>query len=194
MDEETAKASEPAVAVKKPARTRKKAHGKLPVILASVFGTLLVLGGGYGAWVFLHRVVSPVPKAIRASVNFPVYYPDQKKLPVGYTLDLHSFKNPHPNTLLYNVTYGNGKKLVFALQVKPSDDDIQSFYANLIPLRNKMDVPAGHAEIGAYNNGGKIDTQSVISLPTATNTWIIITGPGDIDQGQLKQVLTSIRS
>jgi hypothetical protein len=194
MDEETEKAIGQADVQKKSVRTRKRAHGKLFTVFFSVFGTLLVLSGGYGGWFYLHRSVNPVPAKFRKDLTFTVFYPDKKKLPAGYVLDENSFSNPHDNTLLYRVTYGDGKKLTFALQVKPSADDIESFYANLIPLRNKMDVPAGHAEIGAYNNAGKIDTQSVVSLPTETNTWIIITGPADIDQGQLKQVLESIRS
>ncbi len=174
-------------------RTPKTRHRKLPIILASVIGTLLVLAASFGGWKFLHRVVSPVPKAIQANVTFPVYYPEQKKLPAGYTLDLTSFKSPEKNAVVYAVRYGTNKKLVFALQEKPSDDDIQSFYANYIPLRNKLDVPAGHAEIGAFNNGGKTATQSVVSLPTTNKTWLIITGPNDIDQNNLKQVLESIR-
>lgn len=145
----------------------------------------------FGGWFYMKNARSPIPKNISQSVSFPIYYPDQKKLPQGYTLSLKSFTSPQKGVILYSVKY-KGKKLVFSLQKKPSDNDIQSFYLNYIPLRNKMQTQLGQAEIGAYRSGGNL--QTVVSLPTNKGTWLIITAPYDINQNQLKQILDSLKS
>lgn len=132
-----------------------------------------------------------VPADIAAKVSFPVYYPDPKKLPAGYTLDRSSFGSPVKNGVNYKVSYGNGKSLVFSIQMKPSDSQLQTFNSSYIPLRIDYQTSAGQAEIGAYNNHGTIET--LVSLPTPTNAWIIITGPQDTDQTNLKQVLKALR-
>jgi hypothetical protein len=151
-----------------------------------------------GAWLHwrhhqahtLPKPASPVPAVVSRAVSFPVYYPDRAKLPVGYTLDLNSFKTPVKNGVTYSVSYGN-QKLVFSLQLKPSNNELESFKTNYIPLRIDYQTPIGLAEIGAYNNHGNV--QTLISLPTKTNTWIIITGPYDTNQDKLKQVLSSLK-
>lgn len=152
---------------------------------------LLFGGASIGMWLYLHRSVSPVPKSIQKSVSFPIYYPEQAKLPAGYNLDLRSFKNPVPNGISYIVRYSNGNKLVFSLQEKPSDSELQSFNANYIPLRNEVHTNIGLAEIGAYSKQGKVET--LVSLPTNSPTWIIITAPYNINQDQLKEILKSFK-
>lgn len=151
---------------------------------------IAVLAAGI-AWFFL-RPKSPVPSKIAKAVDFPVYYPDPKKLPAGYTLDTTSFKNPVSNGISYSVDYGNGQKLVFSLQDKPSSSELQDFNSNYIPLHNDYKTPVGQAELGAYNNHGT--TESLISLPTNGKTWIIITAPYNTDQTKLKQVLSALRN
>jgi len=138
----------------------------------------------------VHRSISPVPKSIAKSVNFDVYYPEQKKLPAGYTLDLRSFASPQKGVVIYSVDYGNGKKLVFSVQQKPSDSDIAGFYANHLSLHTNIQLPAGAAASGAINTGNQL--RSLVSISTNTNAWILITGPPDINQSQLKQVLQAI--
>jgi hypothetical protein len=135
---------------------------------------------------------SPVPANIVRAVNFKVYYPDQSKLPAGYTFDKNSFANPVSNGISYEVNYDNGKKIVFSLQSKPADNELQVFNSNYIPLRTDYQTAIGQAEIGAYNNHGKV--QSLVSLPTHSSTWIVITAPYDIDQAALKQILNSLKS
>jgi hypothetical protein len=162
------------------------------VILNSVLGVLVLIAIGLGIWLFLHRGASPVPKNIKSAVSFPIYYPDQKKLPDGYTLDINSFKNPVKDGVAYLVRYGAGKKLVFSLQNKPLSADLQQFNSNFIPLHNELRTDIGTAEIGAYNAKGSL--QTLISLPTNESTWIIITAPPDVNQDQLKHILKSIRS
>jgi hypothetical protein len=176
---------------KDPPRQIKKGRGrrKLAVII-SVLAVILALGLGIGGWIYLTNNRSPVPKSLVRAVTFPIYYPNQRKLPKGYVLNTSSFTSPQKGIVIYSVSYGN-KKLIFSTQKQPSDDDIQGFYANYIPLRNKMHTTLGQAEIGAYGSGGNLKT--VVSLPTYKGTWLIITAPYDINQNQLKQVLNSLR-
>jgi len=162
-------------------------------------GLLIIVGAMIGLWLYLHRPhtqapsknSSPVPASIAQSVNFPIYYPDSKKLPAGYNLDLNSFKSPVKNGVAYSVSYDSNKKIVFSVQQKPSDNELQSFTSNYIPLNNSVQVPVGQAKIGAYNNHGTLET--LVSLPTNSKAWIVITAPKDINQTQLKQVLQSLQ-
>ena len=159
-------------------------------LLAGVASTIIALGAA-GTWRHTaHRYASPVPKSITSSVSFPIYYPDQSKLPAGYTLDASSFKQPVQNGVNYTVDYGNRQELVFSLQPKPPASELQNFVANYIPLHNSFQAPTGQALLGAYNT--KTGTETLVSLPTGSNTWIIITAPYNINQDQLKQVIGSL--
>jgi hypothetical protein len=131
---------------------------------------------------------SPVPLSIRRNANFSIYYPDQAKLPAGYTLNTGSFKFADNTAVIYTVSYGANKKLTFSVQKKPADTIIQKFATGYIPLHTNVTTPTGTALVGA------IGMQTVVSLPTKGNAWIIITGPSDTDQTRLTQVLRSIKS
>lgn len=156
------------------------------LILILIGAILLILIGGFGTWFYVYKNSSLVPKSISQSVTFPVYYPNPKKLPKGYTLNLNSFKTPIKNGVTYTVSYGNGKKIVFSIQLKPSGSTIQTFVGNYMPLRTAYQTAVGEAEIGAYN------LKTLVSLPTNSNSWIIITAPPNINQRQLEQVLSAI--
>jgi len=164
--------------------------------LIVVLVLFLVIAGTAVGWAHWHQPKKPaqapfVPASISQAVDFPVYYPEQAKLPAGYTLDKGSFSSPVKNGVTYSVSYGANKKIVFSLQTKPSDNELQSFNSNYIPLRNDYQTPNGQAEIGAYNNHGTLET--LASLPVSNGPWIIMTAPQDIDQNQLKQVIASLR-
>jgi len=159
-----------------------------------IIAAVIVLGAGAAVGFYLRPKAQPnksdqtvVPATISAKVSFPVYYPDPKKLPAGYSLDRSSFSTPVKNGVTYKVLYSGGKKLVFSIQTKPSDNQIQTFNSNYIPLRIDYQTPVGQAEIGAYHG------QTLVSLPVTNGPWIVITAPTDINQGQLKTILSSIR-
>jgi hypothetical protein len=128
---------------------------------------------------------NPVPVSIQRKVNFPVYYPVQSKLPVGYTLNTSSFSVGN-GAAVYAVSYNQGKKIVFAVQQKPSAVDIQGFYTTHMPLHSDVNTPVGTAAIGVINQ------QTVVSLPTKSNAWLLITAPLNINQKHLKQVVQAI--
>jgi hypothetical protein len=174
--------------------THRRSSGKW--LAAGAFSIAIIAALIVGGFIYLSRKhmhqppASPVPVALAQSVNFPIYYPVQAKLPAGYTLDLSSFKRPVQNGVSYSVSYSHSKKLVFSLQPKPSASELQNFTANYIPLHNSYQTPTGQALLGAYDT--KTGTETLVSLPTGSNTWIIITAPYDISQDQLKQVLSSL--
>jgi hypothetical protein len=165
---------------------------RLLISASGLIAALLIVVVGI-RWVeWQHRYTSPVPKNIVQGVSFPIYYPVQKILPVGYTLDLNSFEQPRQNGISYMVSNNKGQKLVFSLQPKPSSSALQNFEANYIPLNNSYQTANGQALIGAYNTKTGIET--LVSLPTDSSTWVIITGPSNINQTQLKQVLSSLKN
>jgi hypothetical protein len=155
---------------------------------------LLVAVAGVGIWLHWRhnpppalKQSNPVPLSIRQSVSFPVYYPDPKKLPNGYSLNTGSFSSPVKNGVRYSVNYDNHKKIVFSVQAKPSDNELQTFNSSFIPLRIDYQTSVGQAEIGAYH------TQTLVSLPISNGPWVVITAPQDISQDELKAVLRSLR-
>ena len=163
--------------------------GKRWLILAL---TLLILAGvSYPYFISSKKSAKPVnviPVSISRKVGFKVYYPDQTKLPAGYTFDRNSVKSPVKNGVAYTVSYGAGSRLVFSVQARPSDQDLQTFTSNYIPLKLDFQTRLGQAEIGAYRG------QALVSLPIVNGPWVIVTAPSDVNQDQLKQVIRSLKT
>lgn len=161
--------------------------------LVYVIVLLVIAGLGLAGWAHWHKKTAApqpaklVPLSISQAVNFPVYYPDQARLPAGYVFDTNSFRSPVENGVNYSINYGSGQRIVFTLQPKPSDSELKTFNASYIPLRTDFQTGIGQAEIGTYHQ------QTLASLPVAKGPWIVITAPPDIDQNQLKQVLQSLK-
>lgn len=147
---------------------------------------IAIIGGGF--FYITGSNNSPVPSKLSKAVDFPVYYPDPKKLPNGYSLNEKSFKSPQSGVIVYAVSYGKGQKLVFSVQHKPSSDDLASFVKTYIPINRQVLTLAGTATVGA------IGQQTVASLPTDTNAWIIVTGPANaFGSNDFSQVLQALR-
>lgn len=127
-----------------------------------------------------------VPTTIRQSAPFTIYYPSPDKLPLGYTLDKDSF-SANKDTVLYSVSYDKDQKIVFTLQKKPSSADLTTFYFNQMPLRHEVQLPIGKAAIGVLNN------QTMASVPSNKDSWLIVTAPLSVDQDKLEQVLQTLR-
>jgi hypothetical protein len=166
-------------------RTKKQSKKWLLPVLLTVVSLLIISGAG--VWYFEHKSSSIVPKTVSRAVSFPIYYPDPKKLPKGYRLDISSFGLVVKNGVTYSVTYDTNKKIIFLTQPRPTDDELQAFNKNYLPLRTAYITPAGEAQIGAYNG------KSFVSLPTYGPSWLVITAPPDIDQDQFKQVLSAMK-
>ncbi|HSX36517.1 MAG TPA: hypothetical protein VLG13_00110 [Patescibacteria group bacterium] len=150
---------------------------------------VLILGG---VWFYSHAIAtsSPVPQDIRKAVSFTVYYPDQKRLPQGYSLDTTTFRQAEPGVVLFSLQYYNGKRMVFSEEQKPASDVINKFVTAAIPLHTELTTPLGKAEVGVYGNNA--DLHSVVSLPISNGPWLIITAPADINQPNLTRILNSL--
>jgi hypothetical protein len=147
---------------------------------------VLILAGVVSVAWFSWPKNSAVPSKYRHAFSFPVYYPAARKIPSGYFLNTDSFTSPTNNVLLYSVRHGRDK-IVFSLQQKPSANELSDFNTQRIPLHTDIHTALGTAVVGAIGN------QSITSLPTQDNTWIIITAPYNQNQGQLNQLMNSLK-
>ncbi len=146
---------------------------------------LLAISGAATAVHFIHPTPdrSPFSKTVKRSVIFPLYYPTV--LPAGYWLDKSSISTTS-SVVIYSVKYSGGaKKMVFSLHAQPTADQISSFYFHYMPLHIDVSTTVGTAAIGAINN------HTVVSLPT-DKTWILLTGPPDVNQSLLRQIIESL--
>jgi hypothetical protein len=109
----------------------------------------------------------------------------QNDLPSGYVFNVQAISSSN-QTVLYTVGYGHNQKLIFTEQDRPSDIAIKGFYSVHMPLYIPVDTSVGTAALGELNH------ETVISLPTNTNTWILMTAPLNADQSQLKKVVRSL--
>ena len=128
----------------------------------------------------------PVPKSVQSAVSFEVYYPDQSKLPIGYTLEVHSF-SASTQAVVYVIRNNLGQNLNVSVQSLPSAAQMSYFNTSIIPLHTSVNTSIGTALIGAINS------QTVVSLPV-NKSWILITAPGNINQSKLEQVIESFKS
>jgi hypothetical protein len=156
---------------------------------------LLIVAGAMIACVAMRPTEKPkpeyngvVPQVIAEKVSFKVYYPDPAKLPAGYALDKGSFQSPVPSGVAYKVNYGQGQSLVFSVQARPADSELQSFNANYIPLKLDFQTKLGQGAIGAYQG------ETLATLPILNGPWVIVRGPADVNQDQLKQILGSLKT
>jgi hypothetical protein len=158
------------------------------VILAGLLGVIVWRAYFYHAPATSKTSSSPVPAAVTSAVNFPIYYPNPSKLPAGFTLNQSSFKYVPRQGVLYYVNYDSGKKLIFTVQQKPSAGELANFDKQYLAIHRQVLTLVGTATIGAIND------QTVVSLPTDSNAWIIMTGPADIyANDDLSQVLKSLQ-
>ena len=162
--------------------------------IVSTFIVLLaiILIGALGIYFYHHSsatkqvAVNPVPINIRGKVKFDVYFPVQSKLPNGYSLDINSF-TANNVAVIYSVDFKSNIKLTFSIQQKPSPSDIQLFYSKYLPLHLIVNTPIGIGSIGV------IGSQTVASLPTNTNSWVLITGPKNTNTNDLINILKSMK-
>ena len=179
----------------KPKKHRRRSLRRVLIIVGLIVLVIGLVGGGAAWWYsHHHKKTQPavavykglVPEAVAKVVNFPVYYPEPKKLPDGYGLSLSSFNISLQKTVVYYVTYGGSKRLIFGVQAAPSDQDLAAFRTTYMQHSVIYQSTLGKAEIGTHND------QAIVSLPLPNGPWIIVTAPLDINYDNLKQVLDAL--
>lgn len=166
----------------------RKSHRIYRPLAYSIIAVAIICAGFLVVMHTLHhssQLSDPVPLAIRQRVSFKVYFPEPANLPPGYTLDTRSFAIVS-NVILYTVTSNNNQHLFFSVQPKPSASALQNFYKSHMPLTISVSTSVGTAAIGVLNN------ETVGSLPTNTDAWVIVTAPLNMNQNQFKRILQSM--
>lgn len=169
---------------------RKKSVKKRRFFLVSGVLVLAVIIVGL-IWRLAGASSSPVPASIRSGAGFPVYYPQQSKLPPGYTLDTGSFRRASGGVIVYSINSSDDQNLSVTEEAQPPSNIIDTFIKNYIPLHSSLTTGLGQAQIGAY--GQKPNFHAVASLPINQGPWLIITAPPDIKQSVLKQIVESLK-
>lgn len=152
-----------------------------------VYIAVSVVIAGLIAGLYIASSAGVVPKSIQNAVPFSIYYP--KNLPAGYKLDRESFRLAEAGVVLFTVTYGEGKDIVFSEQQQPSSNEMDKFISSYIPLSTTLQLPLGQAKVGAYGSAPNIRT--AVSLPIDT-IWIIVTAPPDVSRDDLSKILQSL--
>lgn len=132
----------------------------------------------------------PVPESVRKAVNFHIYYPNQQKLPYGYSLDTTSFRLAEPGVVIYSVVSPDNQRLVFSEEQKPEQGVIDKFTTSSIPLHTEVKTGLGQAEFGAYGTGKNL--RSVVSLPINGGPWLIITAPSSSNHDDLVHIIQAL--
>jgi hypothetical protein len=163
-----------------------KKHRKLLYLSTFIFFLMLAAGLFYYFLFIKDKNTLPLPISRQTvkSLQFDIYYPNKKMLPSSYVLNTSSFSYSE-QTLIYTVT-GGLSKIIFSNQLKPDNAQIQQFYATKMPLHTTLNTSIGTATIGSING------QTIVSIPTNTNTWVIMTAPQTVNQQDLSQIINSI--
>lgn len=160
-------------------------------LLFSLILICLIAAGGGAAWRLAKPPASPVPADIKSAVHFPIYYPEQKKLPAGYTLDASSFQQQESGVVIYNISHG-GQHLSISEEAQPAQNVIDGFIKNYIPLHNAYPAKLGQVLIGAY--GKASDLHTLASLPVNNGPWLLISAPSDTKQSDLVQIVQALKT
>lgn len=161
---------------------------RFKVILPGLVVLMVVVAG---VFLFLTQWPhGPVPHGVQKAVTFKIYYPKQRMMPTGYHLDTTSFRSPETGVVLFSVSYGNARSMVFSETEKPAGDVLDKFNSSAIPVHTQINTSLGKALVGAYGEGKSLRT--VASLPITNGPWLIVTAPSDVSQTDLGKILNAL--
>lgn len=162
-------------------------HMRTRLILIAGVGVIVM--GSIGTLMYhnLHtQARCPFPSAILKTADVHLYCPNETTLPSAVTSNVrHATTNNQ--TVIYDIHDGS-VTLAVSLQEKPSDAQLANFVQNLIPLHIDTQTTIGTAQTGVSNN------RSLTSLPTPTDTWIIVTAPASYDTNRLVMILKAFQA
>lgn len=140
------------------------------------------------AFLYFSRDKNPIPKNIRSSTTFPLYYPE--KVPQGWAIQKTSFTKT-ADVVMYRITnIDNPQKAVsISIQPQPKAFNFDKFYRETLAKSTQFTTGLGLAAIGEGENGYKIG-----SISTG-DSWILITSNSNhVANSDLRALLSSLRN
>jgi hypothetical protein len=150
------------------------------VVLVTI---LVCLAGGY---ILLHKstpkTTIPLPKDLKQTVAFPIYYPTV--LPSNYSYDPTKLSTTK-DAIIYSLKYTNDRSLVFTEQSKPTAATINSIIEQMQDSK-LVSVTDGEASVGHYG-------RNTLAVVTTNKTLILVQTTSDIDMEDLKTILKNLK-
>lgn len=154
--------------------------------------TVVVVGGATGGalWVRQNQIKKAnsclFPAAIQEQVsNLTLFCPNPKRLPKGMSADLAG-ASAGGGAVIY-IVHDGAATISISQQKQPTDSQLNTFTANVIPLYITLPTALGTARIGATQN------QSLASLPTKQQTWMLVATPKNYSIDRLSALLKSLQ-
>lgn len=166
-------------------KNTKKPRKKLKPSLANIARVIvlaLIIGAGFLAWKHFTQSSPMIPKDIRQSVNYPLYYPN--KLPKDYIVNVTSFDNTG-QAITFTVRYLNKANILFAEQPIPTNLNLDNFQNKQIMNAKAIKTKLGTAYFGTYNNN------TAISLVSG-QTWIFISSAVKIPDDDVSYIVNNL--
>jgi hypothetical protein len=161
---------------------RKRPSKKNQVVVICILGVFIVsIVGlvGYKSW----TSYNPIPKNIRQSVSYPLYYPE--KLPPGWSINTSSFLSD-AGVVIY-VIEGHSKSLHLTIQKRPENFDFKKFYEKSLTQSFQFAAPLGQGGIG------KSQGRLIGSLVTGSS-WVLVTSISkNINQDDIYFILSHLK-
>lgn len=139
---------------------------------------LLILASAGTFYLFNSHKSSPIPKNIRQSARFTLYYPSP--MPAGFSFDQSSLSFSN-QVLIIAFKSSNGSQLTLSEQLKPSNFDFSQ-------LKQGVKFPTVYGNAVISSTGNRV-TGSLL----AGNTWILFNTTGPLDTSQLQNLIGRLR-
>lgn len=157
------------------------------VLIASLAGCLVIVGGGFAYWrlvIWQPAVIDPFTAALQASAQIPLYYPTQ--IPKGYAIDTKSVTVPTSGVVVFNIDGPKGQKIYMSQEARPATFDIGGFYTKFTDLK-EISEGTGSIASGLINGN-----QTKIASRLTPKTWILTNTNTSVSVDQLVVMLKSL--
>ncbi len=173
--------------VKRPRGSYKIKKG-VKIALITPFVVALLAAGGFLLWRGpignLLLPPSPFTQEQKDKMGIPLYYPT--KLPGSFKIETGSITQ-ESGVMLYAITDDSGKRINVTLQKQPEGLKLEPLYSSLQDTK-EIDTKFGKVKIGASG-----ENVSIANILTG-KTWVIVSSTQNtIDQGQLKDMIDSLK-
>lgn len=139
---------------------RRRNFKKFLLILITL---IIIVGLAAAGWLFIKdRDSGPLPKSIRQSVKFPLYYPSP--LPVGYSLDKNSIKSAN-SIIFFNLNSATNTINISEQAAPANPPDFAALQRSNTSFK-KLDVVGGQA---VYGVSQKVPVAFLITNTTLIN-------------------------